>query len=193
MIQKAVEKGVPPDRIAAALNLPVRVVKAYLNLLVGIHNEVAEMLKDKQIVPGTIRKLRGVSGVRQVEIAELMVAANNYAASYVDALILGTPKDQLVAGPVKYRKAKGVPLEQAACLKQEMETLEREIKAVEAGYGQSVLNLTLLLSYLRKLLENGEVAAYLTAHHGGIAAEFKRLAALKRCSHYRAAALVAGR
>ncbi len=37
MIVKAVNQGVPPERIAAALNLPVRVGKAFLNLLVGIN------------------------------------------------------------------------------------------------------------------------------------------------------------
>ena len=95
MIHKAVEKGVPPERIAAALNIPVRVVKAYMNLLVGIHTEVADLLKDKQIAPGTLRKLRGVTGVRQIEIAELMVAADNYSLGYVEALILAPPKDQL--------------------------------------------------------------------------------------------------
>ena len=36
MIHKAVEKEVKPERVAAALNIPVRVVNAYMNLLVGI-------------------------------------------------------------------------------------------------------------------------------------------------------------
>jgi ParB-like chromosome segregation protein Spo0J len=39
MIVKAVNHGVPPERIAAALNLPLRVVKAYLNLLVDMDTE----------------------------------------------------------------------------------------------------------------------------------------------------------
>jgi hypothetical protein len=63
--------------LAAALNIPVRVVKAYMNLPVGIHAEVADLLKDKNIAPGTLRLLRRVNAVRQVEIAELMVGTNS--------------------------------------------------------------------------------------------------------------------
>jgi hypothetical protein len=175
MIVKAVNLGVAPERIAAALNIPIRVVKAYMNLLVGIHTEVADLLKDKQIAPGTLRKLRHVSGVRQIEIAELMVAANNYSAGYAEALILGTPKDQL-NGAEKPRKPKGVSPENMGRMKQEMETLERDLKAIEAGYGENVLNLTLTRAYVRKVLSNPAVAKFLTDHYADIFAEFTALA-----------------
>jgi hypothetical protein len=91
MIVKAVEMGVDPERIAAALNIPVRIVTAYMNLLVGIHAEVADLLKDKNVTPGTLRSLRRVNAVRQVEIAELMVGTNSYSHAYVEALILEPP------------------------------------------------------------------------------------------------------
>jgi ParB-like chromosome segregation protein Spo0J len=51
MIVKAVNSGVSPERLAAALNLPLRVVQASLNLLNGIHADAAELLKDKNISP----------------------------------------------------------------------------------------------------------------------------------------------
>ena len=69
-------------------------MKAFLNLLTGINAEAAELLKDKSISSKALQKLRQVNGVRQVEIAELLVSANNYTNSHVEALILGTPKDQ---------------------------------------------------------------------------------------------------
>jgi hypothetical protein len=65
--------------------------------------------------------LRRVKEVRQVEIAELMVAANNYSTGYVEALILGTPNNQLNSGE-KPRKRKAVSAEKPGLL-QEMETL----------------------------------------------------------------------
>ena len=176
MIHKAVEKGVKPERIAAALNIPVRVVKAYMNLLVGIHTEAADLLKDKQITPRTLRMLRRVSGVRQVEIAELLVAANNYSASYVEALILGTPKDQINEAE-KPKKPKGLSAENIGRMKEEMELLERDLKAIEAGYGENVLNLTLARAYVRKLLNNPAVARFLSTHYADISAEFTTLAA----------------
>jgi hypothetical protein len=147
------EWGVNPERIAAALSIPVRVVKAYLNLLVGIHAEVADLLKDKNIAPGTPRLLRRVNAVRQVEIAELMAGTNSYSKAYEEALILATPEDQLVH-LVKPKKPKGLSAENLAKMEQEMEMLRGDLKAVEKSYGQNVLSLTVARSYIRKLLEN---------------------------------------
>ena len=178
MIIKAVQMGVDPERIAAALNIPVRVVKAYMNLLVGIHPEVADLLKDKNIAPGTLRLLRRVNAVRQVEIAELMVGTNSYSHAYVEALILATPADQLVHS-VKRKKPKGLSAENRAKMEQEMDTLQRDLKAVEKGYGQNVLSLTVARSYIRKLLENQEIQRFLSAQYADVLQEFTALVELE--------------
>jgi len=171
MIVKAVTLGVNPERIAAALNMPVRVVKAYMNLLAGIHAEVADLLKDKNISPRTLRLLRRVNAVRQVEIAELMVGANSYSKAYVEALILATPEDQLLPA-VKPKKPKGLSAENLAKLEQEMEVMQRDLKAVEKSYGQEVLRLTVARSYIRKLLENPEIKQFLNARYAEVLNEF---------------------
>jgi len=178
MIVKAVEMGVNPERIAAALNIPVRVVKAFMNLLVGIHAEVADLLKDKNIAPGTLRLLRRVNAVRQVEIAELMVGTNSYSKAYVEALILATPEDQLVHS-VKPKKPKGLSAENLAKMEQEMEMLQRDLKATEKSYGQNVLSLTVARSYIRKLLENPEVKQFLNAQYADVLNEFAALVELE--------------
>jgi hypothetical protein len=78
-----------------------------MKLLDGIHEEAADLLKDKAISPKAIHLLKQVSCVRQIEIAELMVSANNFAAGYAEALVLGTPKDQL-AQPEKPKVQRGI-------------------------------------------------------------------------------------
>jgi hypothetical protein len=178
MIKKAVQMGVKPERIAAALNVPVRIVQAYLNLLIGIHPEAADLLKDKTIAPRSLRMLRQVSGVRQIEIAELMVAANNYSMGYVEALILGTPKDQLVL-PAKRKNPRGLSAERVARMQEEMVTLERDLKAIETGYGENMLNLTVARGYIRKLLDNGSVAKFLSSHYSDIHGEFATFASME--------------
>jgi hypothetical protein len=178
MIVKAVEMGVNPERIAAALNIPVRIVKAFMNLLVGIHAEVADLLKDKNIAPGTLRLLRRVNAVRQVEIAELMVGTNSYSKAYVEALILATPEDQLVHS-VKPKKPKGLSAENLAKMEQEMEMLQRDLKATEKSYGQNVLSLTVARSYIRKLLENPDVKQFLNAQYADVLNEFAALVELE--------------
>ena len=98
MIMKAVQHGVSPERIAAALNLPLRKVKSSMSLLEGIHEEAVDLLKDKPVSANAIWLLRKVTAVRQIEIAELMVSANNYTKGYAEALVLGTPNPTFARG-----------------------------------------------------------------------------------------------
>ena len=107
MIVKAVNNGVSPERLAKALNMPLRVVQASMNLLNGIHEDAAELLKDKPICPKALRLFKRVNGMRQIEMAETMVSANNYVAGYAEALVLGTPKHQL-ANPDEPKKKAGM-------------------------------------------------------------------------------------
>ena len=113
MIMKAVKNGVSPERIATALNMHLRDVKALMNLLNGIHHEAAELLKDKPIAPHAIWAMRKVTAARQIEMAELMCSASNYSRSYADCLVLGTPKNELVS-PEEPKMKKGLSAEQIA-------------------------------------------------------------------------------
>ena len=176
MIMKAVNNGVKPEKIAAALNLSEADVKASMTLLDGINEEAADLLKDKAVSPKAIRLMRKVSGVRQIEIAELMVSAGNYTKGYAEALVLGTPKDQLV-NPDEPKQKKGMTREEIGKLEAEMETLERDLKAVERSYGDNMLNLTLARGYVKKLLDKARVVRFLNANHPDIFAEFESLAA----------------
>jgi hypothetical protein len=175
MINKAINNGVSPERLAAALNMPVRVVLASMRLLNGIHDEAAELLKDKNISPKAIRLLKRVTGVRQIEIAELMVSANNYFTGYAEALVLGTPKDQQV-NPDEPKKKEGMSPEEIAKMEQEMESLERDLKAVTETYTENMFNLTCARTYIKKLLENAKVVRFLNSHHTEIFAEFESIA-----------------
>ncbi len=176
MIMKAVNNGVKPEKIAAALNLSEADVKASMTLLDGINEEAADLLKDMAVSPKAIRLMRKVSGVRQIEIAELMVSAGNYTKGYAEALVLGTPKDQLV-NPDEPKQKKGMTREEIGKLEAEMETLERDLKAVERSYGDNMLNLTLARGYVKKLLDKARVVRFLNANHPDIFTEFESLAA----------------
>lgn len=176
MILKAVDHGVSPERIALALNRPVSDVRACLSLLEGINSEAAELLKDKGIFPKAIRLLKRVSGLRQIEIVELMISANNFTASYAEALVLGTPKDQL-SEPSKPKHKAGMSAADVARMEEELEGLERDLKAIENSYGENTLNLTLARGYLRKLLDNAKVVRFLNANHPDILVEFEAIAA----------------
>ena len=178
MIMRAVKNGVTPERIAAALNLKVDRIHDTLNLLNGIHPEAIEIIKDKQVCQSAIRMLKKVIPLRQIEIAELMITANNFSQGYAHALLMGTPADQLIA-PEKSKQVKGLSAEEVARMEQEMQSAEHDFKAVEQSYGENVLNLTLAGAYVKKLLLNAKVIRFLSSKHPDIFSVFEDVAAME--------------
>jgi len=176
MIMKAVQQGVKPERIAVALNLKVADVKSSMSLLDGINEAAADLLKDKAISPQAIRLLRRVTGLRQIEIAELMVSANNFTKNYAEAMVLTTPKDQQLH-PEEPKRKEGLTREEIGKMEVEMEALERDLKAVERNYGENMLNLALAKGYTRKLLDNAKVVRFLNGNYRDMLSEFESLAA----------------
>jgi len=176
MIVKAVKNGVKPERIAKALSMPMETVSTLLNLLDGINPEAVELLKDKHITAEAIRRLRKVKGLRQIEIAELMVSANNFTKTYAEALVLMTPKDQMLL-PQEPKKKAGMTAEELSRMEREMEALEKDFKSIEANYSENMMNLTLARGYIKRLLENNRVLRHLREHHGELLAEFQDIAA----------------
>jgi hypothetical protein len=178
MICEAVQNGVSPERIAAALNRQPSEVYGLINLLNGIHAEAAELLKDKPVYPRAVCLMRRVTAQRQIEIAELMISANNFTEGYAEALVFGTPKTELVK-PGEPKAKKGLDAEEIARMQAEMETLEHDFRAVEQSYGANVLNFTVTKNYLKKLLENGKVTKFLSSKHPDLFSEFQAIIAME--------------
>lgn len=175
MVTRAVKNGVSVERIAASLDMDVREIKSRLTMLRGIHEETVELLKDKQISAAVFRVLRRVTPGRQIEMAELMSSANNFTKGYAEGLFMGTPKDQL-ADPEK-PKTKTIAPEELAKMEAEMESLERDFKAVEEAYSENMLNLAVIRTYLKRLFENQKVVRFLSSKHQDLFPELQRIVA----------------
>lgn len=175
MILKAIERGVPEERIARALDVDIDRIRERRKLLDGIAPEVADLLKDRQCPMETFRILKKMKPLRQIEVAELMVAMNTFSSTYAKALLAATPKSQLVDAS-KPAAAKALSPEQTARMEAEMERLQREIRSVETSYGPDHLNLVIARGYVASLLRNKEVSRHLERHHPEILAEFRRIA-----------------
>ena len=176
MITRAVKNGASLERIAAALNISPQRVKASLNLLIGINDEVVDLLKDKPISPVALRMMKKVTGERQIEMARMMIEANNFHAGYVEGLVLGTRKELLVAANLP-KKKKGMSAEAIAKMEQEMETLESGMKAITENYKENMFTLQTAHTYIKSLLKNTRVAKYLKTKHAEISTEFENLSA----------------
>jgi ParB-like chromosome segregation protein Spo0J len=174
MILKAIDRGLRDDRIAKALNVDVGIIRQKRNLLKFISPEAVDLLKDKQISPNAIRILRKMRPLRQIEVAELMIAAHNFTVPYAKALLAASPQDQLV-DKEKVRKIEGLSIEERAKMEIESAALARDIKMVKESYGKDTLNLVLSCGFISRLLENAKVVRYMSKIYPDMLSEFQRI------------------
>jgi ParB-like chromosome segregation protein Spo0J len=170
MIVRAIDRGVSEEKLAKALNLDVDGIKRRRTLLVGICPEVVELLKDKSVNGNAFAVLREMKPMRQIEAAELMTTAANYSVSYAKALLAATRQGDLVKSEQPKRIA-GMTADQIARMEREMEKVQRDLKGVESGYGEDVLQLVIASGYLSKLTSNARIKRYLNQHHPEILSE----------------------
>src|SRR6516225_1361441 len=176
MILKAIKSGVSEERIAKALNIDVATIRQKRDLLNGICKEAAELLKTKHIASNVFPVLRKMKPMRQIEVAELLATANNFSVPYTKALLAATPPDMLVE-PDKHKTVDGLTPEQMAKMTKEMESLQRDLKAIEESHGNQVLNLVLARGYLIKLFNNARVTRYLSQRYLDLLTELQTVLA----------------
>lgn len=174
MISRAIDRGVPPAMIAAALGMDEKVVMRRRNLLDGIAAGAVEILKDRPVNPHVFDVLRRMKDYRQVETAELMASVNNFTGSYAKAILAATKQDDL-ARPDRPKAVTGVTTEQMARMERELEKLNSDYRAIEANFGDDVLQLVLASRYLGRLIRNTTIANYLESRHAEIIGEFRTI------------------
>jgi len=174
MIRKAVERGVPEEKIALALDLNMSSIRRKVRLLDGICEEAVAILKDKPATGAVFDALRKMKTMRQIEAAELLVNANNYSVAYVNAILAGTPQAQLVEAS-KPKKVKGITPEAMARMEQELARLQEGIASIQDTYGEDHLHLTVIKGYIGKLLGNARIVRYLAQNYPEFLGEFQTI------------------
>jgi len=178
MIMRAVEQGVTPEQIARSLDIDADRIKRSMNLLDGIHPDVVEMLKDKPITDSALRVFKKVKAMRQLDFAHLMVSMGNYTRGYALALLIATPPEMLVK-PQGPKSVKGLKPEELAQMEREMETLERDFRAHQDGYGENTLSLNVVQRFVKRLVENPSISRFITKRHLEILEELRDLVAME--------------
>jgi hypothetical protein len=172
MILKAIKSGLSEDRIAKTLAVDIASIRQKRDLLDGVCKEAAEILKNKHLSPSVFGLLKKMKPMRQIEVAELLVTANNFSVPYTKALLGATPAEMLI-DPDKSKPLQGLTPEQFAKMQKEMEVLQRDLQAVHQSHGNEMLELVLACGYATKLFSNPRIARYLTQHHEDLCRELQ--------------------
>ncbi|HCS52267.1 plasmid partitioning protein RepB C-terminal domain-containing protein [Rubinisphaera sp.] len=173
MLMKAAKSGVSEEAIAAALNVNVAKIREKKNLLVGICSEAVQLLRGKPANAGTFRQLRKAKPMRQIEMSELMCASSNFSEGYMKCLIAATPQHQLIESE-QSKAIDGLSHSDMARMEREMESISKDFKQIEESYGKNVLNLVIVVGYLRKLLDNARIVRYLAGNYPELLTEFQK-------------------
>ena len=182
MIVRALERGVSEEKLAKALGINIQSVSRRRMMLDGICAEVVDLLKHKSLSPTTFEVVRKMKPMRQIEVAELMLAAGNFTSTYAKALLAATRQSDLVR-PDHPKKIIGMTPEQMARMEREMASLQQDFKAVEATYGDDVLNLVIASGFISKLIGNRKIERYLLQHQPEILQEFKAIVSAVSLDH----------
>lgn len=177
MIVRAMDRSVPAEKIAEALELDVGTIRRRFRMLDGICAEAIEMLKETNCPMKSFDILRQMAPIRQVEAADLMIGQNNFSTMFAKAMLAATPESQLV-DPRKKKPTRGNPVtsEQIARMERELASLQSQVKSVEESFGIDNLHLTVAKGYVTKILSNTRVTRWLEQNRQEYLGEFRSIA-----------------
>lgn len=164
MIRAALAKGASEERIAKVLAIDVKKVREKAHLLDGIAPEAARLLRDRQVSPEVFRVLRKMKPIRQIEAAEMMIAANKFAKSYAEMILVTTRPEALIE-KAKSRVGKDISPEDITRMEAEMERLQHDSLAVEDTIGDTMLSLVVAKGFISRLFRNENIRRHLQRHH----------------------------
>ena len=64
-------------------------------------------------------------------------------------------------------------------MEHEMAMLGREFKVLEESHGKNVLNLVVVIGYLKRLLDSARIVRYMSQRHPEILSQFQKLVELR--------------
>ena len=101
--------------------------------------------------------------------------ASNFTQNYAKCLVATSPDDQMVDGERPREFGRLTP-EEISRMEHEVAMLGREFKIIEETHGKNVLNLVVVMGYIKQLLANARVARYLSQKYPEIMVQFQKLA-----------------
>lgn len=160
MIVKANESGVAAATLGKALGLSEISIKQRFKLLNGICDEAISLLADKAVPRKVFPILKSMKPFRQIDVANVMINLNNYSVKFANAMLQGTPTDQLQENK-RGRTKNGSVLESLQRLERELATVQEDTKLIEETYGPANLQLTIIKTHIISLLDNARIVKWL--------------------------------
>ncbi|HEJ0329064.1 RepB plasmid partitioning protein [Serratia marcescens] len=160
MLQKAVESGVPVEKLCAVLGLSQSIINTRLRISDGIAKEVLALLAEKNVSQNVFDILRRIKPYKQIEFVTTMITLNNFTKKFALSMLHTLPSEHLVRQIDNTTEDKDM-VKTLARLEKEMAALQIETQNIQNEYAENNLNLIIVKSYIAKLLRTNDVIHWL--------------------------------
>jgi hypothetical protein len=165
MLLEALRNGLTEERIAKSLDLDISVIRRKRDMLNGICAEVVAMLKDYKLNANVFSIMKKMKPLRQIEVAEHMIANSAFSLTFAQALLYGTKPEMLLVKR-RYREVKtSADTASARRFSDESDSLLKDMRGIEDSFGKDALTLTVCQGYIERLLKNPKILRYLERRH----------------------------
>lgn len=161
MVCRALSHGIDASQLASALHLDYCSVWRKQRLLRGIGEEAAYTLAAGWATQSAYETVRKVRPARQVEIAKLFAATQNFSRAYGTVLLAATPTDDLMK-PTLPKRLQGLTSDEIHRIELESRPLEQRFLQAANRYGDTRLQVLVLTTYLRAIVSNPRLGGPLT-------------------------------
>jgi hypothetical protein len=145
----------------------------------GICNEVISLLADKPAPLGIFNSLRQMKPFRQIDVAQAMIGLNNYSLKLAAAMLHGSASEQLIEDAATKVRKGGVS-ETLQRLERELVAVQADTKLLEEGYGPANLQLVIIKTYIKSLLDNATVVRWLAKTQAEYLQQIQLIADIKQ-------------
>ncbi|PWV69340.1 ParB-like nuclease family protein [Pantoea ananatis] len=180
MLKEAVRVGVPEDMLCSALNISSDSLKSNLSVLKGICPEVIELFNDRDIPKNTFMILKRMIPFRQIECANIMIKFDNYSKIFAQSLYHSSSPELLndKSKPnIDERSGNRKAIER---LEKEMAQVHFDTQKIKENYGSNSLKLTIVISHIKKILENPKVFHWLLRNKQDYLSELTKISDIEK-------------
>lgn len=175
MIEKSLEE-VDEASIASALGISTIGHRLKKTLLKRLHPDVAAAYDDGKITRVCAREFTNVRPARQKEILDAMVGYKDYSTAFVRTLVVKTPQHQRDT-----TRRKNNPWDKTAQRKndllKQLADAEQKHDFYSRLYKQYTVDLLRMAIYIRTVINNKRIRAYLQERHPSVVTQFESIIA----------------
>jgi len=177
MILKVISDGVSEEKIAKALGISILSLQKKKAMINGVCHEAIELLKDKVMSEETFLVLKKMKPARQIDVAMIMNDERRYGHRFAEELLEATSDDMLITQR-KIRKFSPAEIERRIRLEQESLAVNSDLRSIQDSYGIDMLTFTSIQKYLKRLLNNENIAEYMRQYYPEFFEKFSQICAI---------------